>query len=286
MLGLTFAPNGDLLAASQNPGTIKRYNPTTGDYLGDFVLGGSGGLSGPLEMVYGSDSSLYVVSRGTNSVKRYNGSTGAYLGDFVSSGGMAGMAFGQDGNLYVSNDGTNSILRYNGTTGAFIDIFASGGGLSGPNFIAFRPHLVTVGGVIALQGTQNAVQPVDFTFYPATGSAFTRTATLNFAGGYNINNILAGQYTVSIKGAKWLRKNITVDARSGNVSNANATLLAGDANNDNFADITDLLLLVGHYNQTSPNAGYSDAADFNCDGVDDITDLLLLVANYNKQGDS
>ena len=109
-------------------------------YLGRSVLGGSGGLSGPLEMVYGSDSNLYIVSEGTNSVKRYNGSTGAYIDDFVSSGsgGLStpvGMAFGQDGNLYVSSygtNGTNGILRYNGTSGAFIDNFASGGRIGQP----------------------------------------------------------------------------------------------------------------------------------------------------------
>ncbi len=145
---------------------------------------------------------------------------------------------------------------------------------------------VSVGGIIALQGTQNAVQPITFTFHPTTGSAFTRYATLNFAGSYTVDNIPSGQYIVSIKGAKWLRKNISVDVRLANITNANATLLAGDANNDNFADIADLLLLIAHYNQASPNAGYSDAADFNCDGVDDIADLLLLIGNYNKQGDS
>ena len=51
VLGLTFAPNGDLLAASQNPGTIKRYNPTTGVYLGDLVLVHLGGSS-PLIVSY------------------------------------------------------------------------------------------------------------------------------------------------------------------------------------------------------------------------------------------
>ncbi len=139
-----------------------------------------------------------------------------------------------------------------------------------------------------MQGTQITSQTVDFTFRPTTGTSFTRTATLNVSGSfgnYSLAGILIGTYTVSIKGAKWLRKNIAVDARTGNVTNANATLLAGDANNDNAADISDLLLLIAHYNQVSPNAGYSDAADFNCDGVDDIADLLLLVANYTKQGD-
>jgi len=144
---------------------------------------------------------------------------------------------------------------------------------------------VIVSGAIFLQSAANSAQSIDFTFRPTTGSAFTRTATLDASGTYSLANIPFGNYTVAIKGAKWLRKNITVNARVGNVLNANATLLAGDANNDNFADISDLLLLISAYNKVAPNAGFSDAADFNCDGSNDIADLLLLVANYNKQGD-
>jgi len=138
-----------------------------------------------------------------------------------------------------------------------------------------------------LQASLNGAQSINFTFRPPTGTGtpFTRTATLNTNGTYSFNDIPIGEYTLSIKGAKWLRKNITVDARLGNVSNANATLLAGDANDDNAADIGDLLLLIAHYNKNAPSADYLNAADFNDDGANDISDLLLLVANYNKQGD-
>ena len=87
-----------------------------------------------------------------------------------------------------------------------------------------------------------------------------------------------------------MRKNITVDARLGNVTNANATLRAGDANNDNVVDVTDLLLIINHYNQQknipANNSNYLEAADFNCDDVNDVADLLLVISNYNKQGDS
>ncbi len=143
----------------------------------------------------------------------------------------------------------------------------------------------TVAGTVALQGIVNAAQPIGFTFRPTVGSAFTRNATLTASGGYSLTNIPAGTYTLSIKGAKWLRKNIAVNSGAGNVANANATLRAGDANNDNFVDISDLILLIGAYNQSSPAAGYNATADFNADGSNDIADLLLLISNYNQQGD-
>lgn len=96
-------------------------------------------------------------------------------------------------------------------------------------------------------------------------------------------------YTISAKGSKWLRKNDTVDLRSGDGS-VSLTLLGGDANNNNVVDIADLLILMAHYNQprwinNQPNSDYLDSCDFNCDDVIDTADLLLLVGNYNKVGD-
>jgi hypothetical protein len=143
-----------------------------------------------------------------------------------------------------------------------------------------------ISGTITLEGTQDAVQPLTVTFRLTTGSAFTRTVTLNAAGTYRVTGLPADIYTVSFKGRKWLRKTITVDTRSGNVMNANAMLRAGDANDDNAVDIADLLLLLTHYNKVSPDSTYLNAADFNDDGTNDITDLLLLIGNYNHLGDS
>ena len=157
------------------------------------------------------------------------------------------------------------------------------------NAILFAVGLpnVTVSGTVTLQGSLNFVQPVDFTFRTTFGTAFTRVATLNAAGGYSLADVPAGEYTLSIKGAKWLRKNLSVNA-AGNVNNVNAQLFAGDANNDNAVDVSDLLLIINHYNQTQANnpSGYLEGTDFNSDGANDVTDLLLVIGNYNHQGDS
>lgn len=61
-------------------------------------------------------------------------------------------------------------------------------------------------------------------------------------------------------------------------------LLAGDATNDNIADIGDLLLVIAHYNAIAPSPNYLAEADFNCDNAVDISDLLLLIGNYNIIG--
>jgi DNA-binding beta-propeller fold protein YncE len=112
------------------------------------VASGSGGLSGPRDLVVGADGNIYVASAGTGSVIRYNGSTGQLIGTFVApgSGGLGdpfGLTFGPDGNLYVGSRGTpygtNSVYRYNGTTGGIINTFvtAGSGGLNDPIGLAF-----------------------------------------------------------------------------------------------------------------------------------------------------
>ncbi len=144
---------------------------------------------------------------------------------------------------------------------------------------------VAVTGTISLENYVGSPQPLTFTFRPTNGgAAFSRTVT--GAGNFSLFDVPRQGYTVHIKADKWLAKNVSVDTTNGNVSSVTVTLKAGDANNDNFADISNLLLLIGHYNKVAPDIDYFDAADFNGDGANDITDLLLLIGNYNQQGDS
>jgi hypothetical protein len=144
---------------------------------------------------------------------------------------------------------------------------------------------VSLSGNVTLESVSNAANPLTFVFIPQIGSTFSRTVTPQANGNYSVTDLPPRIYTVGIKGDKWLRKNQPLDATGGNVTNFNATLRGGDANNDNFVDITDLLTLIAHYNQTAPATEYLEAADFNEDGTNDITDLLLLIGNYNQQGD-
>jgi hypothetical protein len=146
-------------------------------------------------------------------------------------------------------------------------------------------NLATVSGTIILQNCPTTGVPIELRFTLPSGS-FTRTVVLNAAGTYTVGGIPKASYTVGIKGSKWLRKNVAVNTTGGNVSGVNATLRGGDANNNNAVDISDLLLLIGSYNQVRYVGSYSEACDFNNDGANDITDLLLLVGNYNQLGDN
>src|SRR5438132_8620062 len=79
--------NTDLLVAFVTddvfgPGSVQRYNGTTGAPLGAFAVGG--GLSGPVQVVFGPDGNLYVCDIDNGAVLRYNGTTGAFLSTFIS----------------------------------------------------------------------------------------------------------------------------------------------------------------------------------------------------------
>lgn len=165
------------------------FDEITGDFLGDFITPGSGGLLDPDTLVFGPDGNLYVSSGSDTdpsqaAILRYNGKTGEFIDVFATSASLFrpyGIAFGPDKNLYVSSFRSDEILRYNGKTGKFVDVFASGkgeaNGLNGPNGLLFGPdgslYVTTQGSVARRDGTGG----IDFQFdsqvlrYDLTGAA-------------------------------------------------------------------------------------------------------------------
>jgi hypothetical protein len=82
-----------------------------------FVAPGSGGLDGPVSMVFRPDGYMYVTSWRSNSLLRYDAVTGAAAGTVVSSGAGGlempiGLLFEANGNLLVSSSHNHQILRY------------------------------------------------------------------------------------------------------------------------------------------------------------------------------
>jgi len=138
---MSFDVAGDLYVTDDSGHSVLRYDAdglplhAAGQTGATFVAAGSGGLSHPSGLAFGSDGDLYITSQGTNSVLRFNGATGAPRpasgqtgATFVptGSGGLSSpsaVVFGQDGNLYVTSAGSNTILKYAGPTGAFVSAF-------------------------------------------------------------------------------------------------------------------------------------------------------------------
>ncbi|MCS6775912.1 MAG: dockerin type I domain-containing protein [Chloroherpetonaceae bacterium] len=145
----------------------------------------------------------------------------------------------------------------------------------------------TASGIITLQGCNAHDVPLTFEFLPLDGSGmFTRTVTPDASGNYIVKSIPRREYQVGIKGSKWLRRIVSLDTRSGNVTGLNVTLLAGDANDDNVVDVLDLDLLISSFDATEGDTNWnSGAADFNRDGAVDVLDLDLLIQNFDRSGD-
>jgi WD40 repeat protein len=142
---VTYGPDGLIYVAGAGDDGISRVNPVTGQSLGAFVLGGTGGLFSPRSLTFGPDGNLYVSSA-SGDVLEYDGD-GTFLGVFVDQTGNGGgpvdpygLAFHQ-GRLYVASNFPSEVKAFDATTGAFVSTFvASGaGGLSGPTALAFGP---------------------------------------------------------------------------------------------------------------------------------------------------
>jgi hypothetical protein len=112
------------------------------------------------------------------------------------------------------------------------------------------------------------------------------TATLDAQGRFSLPLTVTGAATIRLKAANTLTAKVNMTLANGeNALSGSIALRGGDANDDNAIDITDLLQLIGAYNQVSPSAGYLASADFDNNGTNDIADLLLLIGNYNRVGE-
>ncbi len=143
---LIVTPAGSVLVTSHGDDRILEFD-LDGNYLGDLVSSGAGGLDGPAGLVIApGQGTLLVASSATHEVLAYALSTGAFQSAFVSAGsgglsGPFGLTFGPDGNLYVTSD-NGSVLKYDGSTGAYLADFvpaAANGGLDQPRGLTFKP---------------------------------------------------------------------------------------------------------------------------------------------------
>jgi probable HAF family extracellular repeat protein len=163
-----------------------------------------------------------------------------------------------------------------------------GYGLIGGHYHAFllTPAFTSVSGTVTLAGSVNPAQTITLTFRPTDGSdAFTRSVLLSPSGTFSLTGIPSTKYQVAVKGAKWLRRVVPVDASRGTASPLTATLLPGDINDDNKVNIADLGLLADAFGSTPASSRWNANADLNCDNRVDITDLGLLADNFGKNGD-
>ena len=108
------ATSNSILRYDSSTGAPRAFPVNPGDAV--FVSPGSGGLDGPVAMVFRPDG-LYVTGWRSNSVNRYQTSNGAFVDQVVSSGsgGLSNavdLLFDSSGNLLVTSKDTNQVLCY------------------------------------------------------------------------------------------------------------------------------------------------------------------------------
>ena len=135
----------------------------------------------------------------------------------------------------------------------------------------------------------DAHQSVTMIFRSPGQADITRYVGPGYDPFVQVDDLPRANYTIYIKGAKWLQRIVNVDLSYYDSTSLNVTLPAGDANNDNSIDSSDFGVLIGAYGSAYgdpdfDNSGY--LADFNCDGSVDSTDFGILIGNFNTTGDN
>lgn len=171
--GVAFDALGNLLVASFNTDSVKKYSPT-GQFLGDLTTPGLGGMNGPdVGIAVGPDGTLYVPSYYSNQILRYNAETGAFLGVFanITSGlTQPRTILWRNGKMFVSSDNGNKVLHYDAVSGQFLGNFVApgAGGLWGAVGMTFDQ----TGDLIVTSGRNNKILR-----YSGTDGSFLGTWT-------------------------------------------------------------------------------------------------------------
>ncbi|NOT01334.1 MAG: hypothetical protein HOP29_11980 [Phycisphaerales bacterium] len=305
-----FGADRQLYVASFNNDRVMRIDVDTGAFSA-FVATGSGGLSGPTGLTFGTGGDLFVASSGTSSVIRYNGLTGALLGTFVAagSGGLVspnGLTFGPNGNLYVGS-ADHRVIQYNGATGALVGTFAAAGsgGLNQPRGMAFKPdgnllvasfgsnaileYLGATGAFVGVfNDVQSLLQPWGLRIGPNGNVFVAMTGGPVYIVEYDISRRIYMRRYVRADTGLPTPSGFAFRPQSGEDVNGNGILDAcdcainqyGDVNSDGMVDIFDILCVLDGFAGVFTTCAM-EAVDLtpNCvgEGIIDIFDILAVL---------
>jgi hypothetical protein len=143
-----------------------------------------------------------------------------------------------------------------------------------------------VSGQILALGNLTQAQNWDFTFRDISGSPlFTRNVTTDTQGRFMLTDIPAGNYLLSVKGRRWLRRTIPLDLRIRYGTGLRITMQPGDIVDNNQVDVADFSALRAAFGSRPGDASWNDRADLNGDDTINAPDLALLRIYYGQWGD-
>lgn len=136
--GHNFRPNGNLVVCNSdatNPDAVAEFDQS-GNYLGNFIVNGAGGLDGPFDIIFRTSDCL-VSASSSNAVHRYDLS-GNFLDLFVPSISFPQQIFElSNGNVAVAGFLTPSGIYIYSSTGTLLNTLT---GVAGPRSVYQLPN--------------------------------------------------------------------------------------------------------------------------------------------------
>jgi hypothetical protein len=151
----------------------------------------------------------------------------------------------------------------------------------------FTP-LASVSGTLVREEVSPDALPQNITFLlrPQAGGGDTSVNLLVESNGAFTVVAPVGRQQMHVKGIRYLAVNADLDTTGGPVGNITLFLNAGDADNDNIVDVSDLHLLIQSFDaERDIHPQYDPGADLNADGLVDVFDLGLLIRHFDQEGD-
>jgi uncharacterized protein with WD repeat len=132
--GVVFSSNGKLLASAYADGTVRLWNPVTGQPVGSPLQAGSAVNA----VAFSPDGKLLASADADGAVRLWNPVTGQPVGSPLQAGSAVnGVAFSPDGKLLASADADGAVRLWNPVTGQPVGSPLQAG--SAVNGVAFSP---------------------------------------------------------------------------------------------------------------------------------------------------